>query len=94
MIKIHKGIEKITLGILPSKPIDPVINTEQDDDLIRVANRIIENLALVSAPVDSVVRFILLAASTEGLELEFNAHQKKFRRVKKDKSHHNKPHHN
>lgn len=67
------GIEKITLG-LQAPP-------EQDDDLVRVANRIAANIFSVGEAVETVARFIQTAAKAENIELEWNSKERKFRRV-------------
>ena len=69
---IKKGI-KVAIG-LPS-PQDG-----ERDELILVANRILSNLSLVEVPVDTVARFIGMAAEAEGIKLEYHQKAKEFRR--------------
>jgi hypothetical protein len=73
---IQSGISKIKIGIL-DKPND------HKDDLINVANRIVSNLDIVNVPIESVVRFILMAAEQESVSLEWNSSKKLFRRLLK-----------
>jgi len=64
---------KITIGLLNTSP--------EPDDLIRVANRIVDNIFLVGEAVETVARFITTAAEQEGVELEWDSKERKFRRA-------------
>jgi hypothetical protein len=70
------GISKISIGL-------PVIPSSQNDEVTRVANRIVSNLELVNVPIESVVRFIGMATEAEGIPLEWHAKEKKFKRAYK-----------
>jgi len=72
---ITMGISKISLG-LPGNTPKP-----NPDDLLRVVNRIAQNIFLVDEAVETVARFILLAAKEEEIELEWNSKKREFRRV-------------